>query len=290
MLTLFGGGFVSCVDDRPWWRVAQREGSGMKCFRLLGAAAAAAATVTLSTQALAVGSLAQVTVFDRSEGRRLPVVWHDGRAYVVGKPGNEYQVTVRNRQGADVLAVMSVDGVNVVTGETAHPMQSGYVLGPWSGVEVKGWRKNLSRTAAFYFTELSDSYAARTGRPEHVGVIGVALYRKQAVPPQPISEIAPAPSARERARAGADSAASAGTLADSLGTGHGRSEVSHARQVEFERASSHPAETIAIRYDSYRNLVAMGVIRESPRQPRPFPGFVPDPVSVLPRVTPSSGA
>jgi len=256
----------------------------MKSLKLLGAAIAAAATVTLSTQALAVGSLADVTVFDRSEGRRLPVVWHEGRAYVVGKPGNEYQVSVRNRQGADVLAVMSVDGVNVVTGETAHPQQSGYVLGPRGGIDVKGWRKNLSRTAAFYFTELADSYAARTGRPEDVGVIGVALYRKKQVPPQPISEIAPAPAAR------ADSAASAGKLAESLGTGHGRSEVSPARQVEFERASSHPAETIAIHYDSYRNLVAMGVIRESPRQPRPFPGFVPDPVSVLPWLTSSSGA
>jgi hypothetical protein len=59
-----------------------------------------------------------------------------------GKPGNEYQVTVRNRQGADVLAVMSVDGVNVVTGETAHPLQSGYVLGPRGGV-ANGWRKSL---------------------------------------------------------------------------------------------------------------------------------------------------
>jgi hypothetical protein len=33
---------------------------------------------------------------------------------------------------------------------------------------------------------------------------------------------------------------------------------------------------VAIRYDSYRNLVALGVIRETHRQPLPFPGFVPD--------------
>jgi len=256
----------------------------MISLKLLGAAVALA----LSTQALAVGSLADVNVFDRSENRRLPVVWHEGRAYVVGKPGNEYQVTVRNRQGAEVLAVMSVDGVNVVTGETAHPLQSGYVLGPWGGVDIKGWRKNLSRTAAFYFTELADSYAARTGRPEHVGVIGVALYRKKQLPPQPISEIAPAPRAEARSRGGA--AADAAKSAELLGTGHGRSEASPARQVEFERASSHPAETITIHYDSHRNLVALGVIREAPRHPRPFPGFVPDPVGMLPWVTPSSGA
>ena len=79
----------------------------------------AAAAALLSASAAAVGGLADLSVYDRSEGRALPVYWHEGRPYVVGKPGNEYQLQLRNRQGDDVLAVMSVDGVNVVTGETA---------------------------------------------------------------------------------------------------------------------------------------------------------------------------
>jgi hypothetical protein len=108
-----------------------------------------------------------------------------------------------------------------------------------------------------------------------VGVIGVALFRKKAEPAQPLSRIAPEV-ARAEARAGAGEAADAAKPAESLGTGHGRSEVSHARHVEFERASIHPAETVTIRYDSYRNLIAMGVIRRAPGIPRPFPGFVPD--------------
>ena len=86
-------------------------------------------------------------------------------------------------------------------------------------------------------------------------------------PPQPFSGIASAPHAAARDSAKAE---------ESLGTGHGRSETSYARHVTFERATPQPAETIVIRYDSYRNLVAMGVIRETPRHPRPFPGFVPD--------------
>ena len=81
----------------------------MKSLKLLGAAVAVAATVTLSPQVLAVGNLADVNVFDRSEGRQLPVYWHDGRAYVVGKPGNEYQLSVRNRQGAEMLAVKDIE-------------------------------------------------------------------------------------------------------------------------------------------------------------------------------------
>jgi len=239
----------------------------------------AALAVAAAAPTWAVGGLADLNVHDRTEGRRLQVFWHEGRAYVVGKPGNEYQVSLRNRAGDDVLAVVSVDGVNVVTGETATPQQSGYVLAPRGGLDIQGWRKNLSETAAFYFTALPDSYAARTGRPENVGVIGVALFRKK----QPEPPISLAPLARSDARqsAGADAAKPSAAEAQ-LGTGHGRRETSYARQVQFERATSSPAEVVTLYYDSYRNLVARGVIREplpfSP-SPRPFPGFVPDPYS-----------
>lgn len=117
-------------------------------------------------QALAHGGLADVSVYDRTEGRRLRVYWHEGRAYVVGKPGNEYRIALRNRINEELLAVVSVDGVNVITGETAHPSQSGYVLVPRGGMDIQGWRRSPSQTAAFYFTSLPDSYAARTGRPD----------------------------------------------------------------------------------------------------------------------------
>ena len=243
----------------------------------------AAIAIAITTPAGAVGSLADLTVYDRTEGRRLQVYWHQGRAYVAGKPGNEYQVSLRNRAGDDVLAIVSVDGVNVITGQSASPQQSGYVLAPRGGMDILGWRKNMSETAAFYFTALPDSYAARTGRPDDVGVIGVALFRKKYVaPPAPIGQPFPGPySAKENAAAGARSSQDAAKPAEpQLGTGHGRRENSSAQYVNFERATSVPAEVISLYYDSHRNLVARGVIRESvpvAPLPRPFPGFVPDP-------------
>lgn len=243
------------------------------------------------TNALALGSLVDVAVYDRAEGRELPVHYFQGKHYVVGKPGNEYQVMLRNQTGSDLLAVGSVDGVNVITGETANPSQSGYVLRPWQSVEIKGWRKSMKRTAAFYFTELDDSYAARTGRPDNVGVIGVAAFKRKEVPPPSPAEIGRQrePFANSGAGASADSAAKGAPAAPSaraesraeeksLGTGHGRSESSYAQYTSFERASTSPDEVIAIYYDSYRNLVARGVIRTVPRDPIPFPArFVPDP-------------
>ena len=220
-------------------------------------------------QAAAHGRLADISVYDRTEGRWLQIYRHEGGAYVVGKPGHEYQIRAANRLGEELLAVMSVDGVNVITGQTANPSQSGYVISPRGSLDVQGWRKSLSQTAAFYFTALPDSYAARTGRPEDVGVIGVALFRRKPQPkpfPPGIADSASVPRAMER-----DSR---------LGTGHGRQEHSPAVHVTFQRATSAPAEVITLYYDSHANLVARGVIRE-PIQvaptPRPFPGFVPDP-------------
>jgi hypothetical protein len=257
----------------------------MKSFQMICAVALAASSAT----AAAVGGLAELSVYDRSEGRNLPVYWHEGRAWVVGKPGNEYQLSLRNRQGEDLLAVLSVDGVNAISGETAGVQQGGYVLSPGRPLEVRGWRKDLSRTAAFYFTTLADSYAARTGRPDNVGAIGVALFRRREPEPAPLSQIAPSAKSErsgtglpiERSDAAPGMRERAAAAEAPLGTGHGRVETSHARTVGFERATREPAETVVIHYDSYRNLLARGIIppQVSPRRPspNPFPGFVPDP-------------
>jgi hypothetical protein len=251
-------------------------------------------------------ALAAVDVYDRTTGTALTVYEKDGRRYVIGAPGNEYAVRIRNCTGRRILAVTSVDGVNVVTGETASPEQSGYVIEPWGSVEIAGWRKSLSHTAAFYFTHLGDSYAARTGRPFDVGVIGVAVFAERNVPRhQRIAEgvreeaegrlaarAAPSSAAgsaaadaqsAERASSEAAAPAAPAPLAK-LGTGHGRTESSWARQVRFERATSEPAQVLAIQYDRYENLAALGVVPQRPahvarREPRPFPGlrFAPDP-------------
>ncbi len=250
----------------------------MKSLKLWSAAAALISGALLAPHAPATGALAELSVYDRTDAKRLPVHWHEGRAYVVGKPGNEYQVLLRNRAREDVLAIVSVDGVNAISGETADPGQSGYVLAPGRSMEIRGWRKSLAQTAAFYFTALPDSYAARTGRPENVGVIGVALFkRRQPEPPAPISPSpwGPRSEARDQPSTAERKAAEA-----QLGTGHGRTENSPVRLVAFERASSAPAEVLTLYYDSHHNLVARGVIRDAvpvAPLPRPFPGFVPDP-------------
>ncbi len=275
---------------------------------LLALLAATAATACSSPPALAVGNLVDVQIVDRTRNDVLSTWRLGGASYVAGRPGDRYAVRLTNRSGGRVLVVLSVDGVNAVSGETAATGQTGYVLAPWQSADITGWRKSYAEAAAFYFTALPDSYAARTDRPDNVGVIGAAVFRERIVPPParpfeqpPVSmqnrRDEPAKDSERRAQ-GSGSADASGELAgpraaapalrreresvakaDKLGTGHGEREYSPTTQTAFERASTQPAEVVQVRYDSYANLLASGVIgrpRPSPT-PQPFPGFVADP-------------
>lgn len=262
------------------------------------------------------GRLMQLGVVDRDSGRELPLYVHEGEYWVAGAPGRRYALRVHNRQGERLLAVMSVDGLNVLTGERAAVDQNGYVLTGGEQADVAGWRKSSVEIAAFEFTEPGDAYASRTGRPEHLGVIGLALFRERVarpVPPPPsvtrreessaptYTPPSPAPVGAGADAAEAEAPAASSRLADrarasaapappaqQLGTGHGAREHAPIQTVSFTRAQSRPDELIRIRYDSHANLVARGVIpaplpRPRPTGPQPFPasptdtGYVPDP-------------
>jgi hypothetical protein len=269
---------------------------------VLCAAAAVLGVTILPLAVVRADTVALVDVYDRSAGEALTIYPHHGREYIEGRPGNEYAVRIRNCSTERVLAVLSVDGVNAVSGETASFDQAGYVIEPGDYVTVQGWRKDLDRTAAFYFTDPAASYAARTGRPHDLGVIGVALFRERtferhgqvarreapAAAPQRAAGDAATDAAESRAKSAnaADSSSSAVALeaqAPSLGTGHGRGEYSPVERVEFRRARSRPDQVVTLRYERRETLVAMGVLPASrPRwhEPDPFPhalGFVPDP-------------
>ncbi|MBS0378964.1 MAG: hypothetical protein JSS29_10805 [Proteobacteria bacterium] len=243
------------------------------------------AAFALSTRAHALGRMADVTLIDRDTGAVLTPVYARGEYWVAGRPGARYAIHIRNSSGYRLLAVTSVDGVNVLSGATAGYDQQGYIFGSAQEYDITGWRKSTEEVAAFTFTAASSSYAGRTGRAANIGVIGVALFRERYVPPVLIE---PAPAASDAPRDAASPAARAASksaLAESLGTGHGARETSVVSFANFVREQETPNEIVRIRYDSLENLVALGIIRRPPwpRGPHPdaFPGspanFVPDP-------------
>jgi len=288
-----------------------------RCSRrglLCAGAAAALLSLGCAPIAYADGRLVQVDVVDRDSGQVLHV-WRDrGRPVVAGRPGARYAVQLTNRTGERVLAVVAIDGVNILTGETAASGQDGYVLGPYERASLTGWRKSHSEVAAFEFTALENSYAARTGRPDDVGVIGVAVFRERApawrdvrpevgrtrgldderaardaaAPGRSEPQPAPAPEARAGATANADAAPAAQERVakaqpqrpERLGTGHGQRETSYVTDTTFDRLTSTPQDVVRVRYDSLANLVAAGIVPRDfaqalPGRPRAFPGDEP---------------
>ena len=251
--------------------------------------------------------VADISVVERATGRVLPLYSFEGELWVAGRPGANYAVRVRSLEDRRIMAVISVDGVNAVNGKTASSRaENGYVLNAADSYDVTGWRKSNESVAAFYFSQSDMSYASRTGRSKDVGVIGVALYREKL--PEPVAYEGPVYESESSARASAEPSAAAADAAAptasskssmarrapsavpspslSLGTGHGAVESSQVTQTAFEADTNSPRRVVRIRYDSYENLVAKGVIREPRprppvnRSPSAFPadaGFVPDP-------------
>ena len=111
---------------------------------------------------------------------------HDGETYVMGQLGARYTLRVHNRSARRIEAVVSVDGRDVIDGKTAELRgKRGYLVPAYGQIDIDGWRISHSEAAAFRFSTVRDSYAARTGSAREVGVIGVAVFPERFVPPPP---------------------------------------------------------------------------------------------------------
>lgn len=227
----------------------------------------------------------EMSVIDRESGQALQVYRKSGRSHVAGEPHARYAIRLVNRSAGRRLVVVAVDGINVISGATAGWHQSGYVLDPWQSFDITGWRKSEQEVAAFEFAALRDSYASQTGRPDNVGVIGIAVFAERSAPKvslaPPASPRQQAPAAESAAKSLADQhgdRAQSGAAPDSaigerraerLGTAHGEREWSVVRTTRFERLSRSPQQVVEIAYDSFANLVAAGIIHPQVAQARP---------------------
>ncbi len=214
--------------------------------------------------------------------------WHGGRLYVEGCWGCRYTVRVSNHTAQRVEAVVSVDGLDVIDGDTAnYQTKRGYLIQPYSSVDIDGWRVNHNEVSAFRFTSRGDSYAGRTGRPRNVGVIGAAFFPERAVvytPPRPIMPRGAArgddgryggagePQAADAAapKAGPAPSAESGTALggayrrpetrQNMGTAWGEYRASDVIEVDFVRANRwQPAEVLSVYYDDRDGLIRKGV-------------------------------
>ncbi len=149
---------------------------------------------------------------------------HRGETFALGHHGARYVVRVHNKRNARVEAVVTVDGLDVLDGKAGnYQTKRGYIIAPYSYVDIDGWRMSPSEVASFRFGSVAKSYAAQTGSPRHVGVIGVALFVERPLPP--VSRPMAVPESFE-AEASEDADASYGHMNPrSLGAAEGRAEA-----------------------------------------------------------------
>jgi hypothetical protein len=216
-------------------------------------------------------------------GRALPTFAHRGRTYVLGSLGQRYLLRFRNGSDRRVEVVASVDGRDVVDGGPASLGKRGYVVEPWGELTVDGYRLSQDAVAAFRFSPVSRSYAARRGDARDVGVVGLAVFpergpRWAAPPPAPrpygFPEGAPG-AARDRGESKAEAASpppagepGAGAVASAprqrserpgLGTEFGEAHASPVESTSFARARARPEAVLTFRYDDREGLVALGI-------------------------------
>jgi hypothetical protein len=112
------------------------------------------------------------------QGSVLPGAEIGGEVYAVGGIGQRYMIAVENHTTDRYEVVASVDGLDVLDGADASFSKRGYVVDPYTSFVIEGWRTGDETVAAFRFSELGESYAAQTGRPRNVGVVGVAFFQE----------------------------------------------------------------------------------------------------------------
>jgi hypothetical protein len=241
----------------------------------------------------------RVRVADEAKNT-LPTFYKDGRAYVMGTVGARYSIVISNPTASRVEAVVSVDGLDAMDGHPAdYVAKRGYILAPYETASIDGFRTSYDEVATFRFSSVADSYAGRLGQARDVGVIGVAFFSEQYVPPPPPVAVAPhypspvrrAPSkmahqefddgpAQASPPAPAPAAQSSGGAARGaptdpaqadraepraeerrgLGTEFGEARASHIGTTEFTRANARtPTQIVAMRYNDRAGLVALGI-------------------------------
>jgi len=112
-------------------------------------------------------------------GVPLPSAYFAGQDYVAGNDGQRYVIQIENQTGNRFEAVATVDGLDVIDGKDGSISKRGYLINPWSTLQIDGFRRSQSAVAAFRFGAVKDSYAARKGNDRNVGVIGVAFFHER---------------------------------------------------------------------------------------------------------------
>jgi len=226
------------------------------------------------------------------DGHRVPEYAARGRRYIEALEGAEYQVRIHNPLSVRVAVALSVDGLNTIDARHTSAWDAHkWVIEPYGTIEIGGWQMSSTRARHFYFTTERDSYAARLGQAQNLGLISAVFFRERApIVVTPVTPGPPRPRYEDNDRARIPESGSAGESSaradskqsapksrgansypappdeESAATGIGRSVRNDVQWIKMD-LDSRPVSDVTIRYEYRAGLVKLGII---PRQyPRP---------------------
>lgn len=118
-------------------------------------------------------------------GNRCKQYNHEGKTFIQANNGSEYVIEIKNNSYKRILAVCSVDGLNVLTGKTAAETDSGYIIGAYDTEKIKGFRFSDDEWAlfkfGFKFNGKTYAQAKNDGSEINCGAIGIRLFYEKEV-------------------------------------------------------------------------------------------------------------
>ena len=120
-------------------------------------------------------------------GNRCKQFSYQNKLYIEAKQGSEYVLEVKNSTWSRILAVCSVDGLDILSGKRALETNPGYVINGYGTGKFDGFRVSNEKVAKFVFDYKGKSYAAskEDGSEKNVGVIAFRLFEEK-VKPAPV--------------------------------------------------------------------------------------------------------
>jgi len=203
------------------------------------------------------------TVYIQADDANIRVAYKDGNTFFSAPIGSEYTISIRNNTGRRILAVPTVDGLNVIDRNKGDWGGTGYVIAPHGSVEIPGFRRSdqFQYVERFTFNEARFSLAKRIGDVRNVGVIGVALFKEYVPPPpEPVVHNYDAYPQSSRYEESANESRMKCETYSRAGTEAGRTVHDPVRRVSFQRASNNPEEILALYYDKEENLISAGIL------------------------------
>lgn len=115
-------------------------------------------------------------------GKPVKEYLHEGNTYIEAKEGTKYSIKVKNHSYSRIKAVITVDGISILSDDKSD-QDSGYIVNGHDSLHVKGFRTSENEENVFIFTKKGESRAQKAvGYAKNCGVIGVKIYQEYIKP------------------------------------------------------------------------------------------------------------